>query len=220
MSLPLLLQEPLPVIPADGTVAAGADVDVTVDLTADAPDAQDVLDARGIQDDLTEEVETFEAARALNDELAALNDAIDDADAALTNGEDDDPAGLGVTLLEGADNFTAEDDVYLFNAEDSDGQTLADFGAEGEDTIFFGDGFSLVQIPDGSDINDNVGDVAALEILWEQDGDDLVLYVEGETFGGNSSGVEDVTEVTLTGVSATDITFGGGFLSAAADTVA
>ena len=187
---------------------------------AGVPEAVDLADALEELSDFEDQAAGFETARDLNDQLAGLDDAIEAAGAALTNGENDDPAGLGVTLLEGADNFTAEDDVYLFNADDSAGVTLADFGAEGEDTIFFGDGFSLVEIPDGSGIGDNVGDVAALEILWEQDGNDLVLYVEAETFGGNSSGVGDVTEVTLTGVSATDITFGGGFLSAGADTVA
>jgi hypothetical protein len=157
---------------------------------------------------------------ALNSDLSDLNDAVTAAQDAIEDATDADPAGLGITLLEGTDNFTADSDVYLFaeNTGLANTETLTGFGASGEDTIFFGEGFSLVQIADGSDISDSVGDSAALEILWQQtgtNGADLTLYVESAAFAGNGSSDVDVTTIVLTGFSATDITsFADGFLSA------
>jgi len=188
-------------------------------VTETAPDADDILDQRDIlaaeeKDlaDLNEAVAEWEALVALNEELGDLDDAVTAAEEAITDPEED--GGLGVSLLEGADNFTANSDVYLFS-EDTN-QTLTGFGANGEDKIYFGEGYSLVAIPDGDDINDNVGDVAAQEILWAQDGNNLVLYAEEESFAGNSSdgAGADITTITLAGVSAEDVSFEGGYLSA------
>ena len=181
--------------------------------------------------DFNEAVAKWEEVGSLVDQLKALNDALgtngDPADEgtlygdvtaaqeAIENDTDDaDAPGLGITLLEGADNFTTDSDVYLFDETLSAGQSLTDFGADGEDKIYFGEQFSLVEIAGENGINGNEGDVAALEILWEQDGADLKLYVEEETFGGNSDGVADVTTITLTGVDAADVSFEAGYLSA------
>jgi hypothetical protein len=175
-------------------------------------DAQDVLDAQDSLDTLTEAVEAFEAIRALNEEADGLGEAVTEAEEAITDDVAD--GGLGITLLSGGNNFTAESDVYLVS-DASDGQNLNGFGSQGEDKIFFGEGYSLVQIPDGDSITDNVGDSGTLEILWEQSGSNLILYVEDEAFAGNVSTQTDMTEITLTGFSATDITsFADGFLSA------
>ena len=205
---------------ASGDVAdIGIAVSANGVMTETAPDADDILDQRDTlaaeeKDlaDLNEAIAEWEALVALNEELGDLDDAVTAAEAAITDPEED--GGLGVSLLEGADNFTANSDVYLFS-EDTN-QTLTGFGANGEDRIYFGEGYSLVAIPDGDDINDNVGDVAAQEILWAQDGNNLVLYVEEESFAGNSSdgAGADITTITLAGVSAEDVSFEGGYLSA------
>jgi hypothetical protein len=205
----------------------GATADVAVggaDVNTYAAALATLATAQSEKSDFEDAVADWQSTEALvdglatlNSDLSDLNDAVTAAQAAIENDTDADPAGLGITLLEDADNFTIEDDVYLY-AEGSGTQTLTGFGANGEDQIFFGEGFSLVQIPDGDTISDNVGDSAALGILWQQtgtNGADLTLYVEAETFGGNSAGTSDVVEITLTGFDATDITsFEGGFLSA------
>ena len=157
------------------------------------------------------------AKEALADLVEAADDSADAATAALEaieNPTDGDPAGLGINVLEGAENFVAGDDVYLFS-EAAGPQALIDFGADGEDQIFFGEDFVLTMIPDGDDINDSVGDVSQLEILWMQNGADLDLYVESEVFAGNGSTDADTTLITLTGVDAGDVSFADGFLSIA-----
>jgi hypothetical protein len=187
--------------------------------TETAPDANTVLVERGelataevVLADLNEAIAVWEALVTLNGELSDLDDAVTAAEEAITDTVAD--GGLGISLLEGTDNFTANDDVYLY-ADGAD-QSLTGFGSNGEDKIFFGEEFSLVQIPTGDDISDNVGDAGASEVLWVQDGNDLVLYVEEETFAGNSAGgaANDITTITLTGVDAADVSFADGFLSA------
>ncbi|XKH59382.1 hypothetical protein LG290_11915 [Halomonas sediminis] len=191
---------------AEDAVATQALVDTYDQELADLETAQGVIETR------EELIAEANATESLNAEADALAEAIVEADAALTDSEEE--GGLGVTLLEGANNFTSEDDVYLF-AESEGDQVLTGFGASGEDKIFFGEGFSLVELGDDA-ITDNVGDAGALEIFWEQDGNNVNLYVETETFGGSASGQDDVTQVTLTGVDAANINdqLSTGFLTA------
>lgn len=193
---------------------------VVSDFGATAPEAQAVLDARtGLENaelalqDLNDAVTKWEAAVALDTEVTALETAVTDARDAIENTEEE--GGLGITLLEDDDNFTVEDDVYLFNEVESADESLVGFGTSGEDKIFFGEGFSLVEITGDQGINGNLGDASALEIFWEQEGNNVNLYVETETFGGSASGVSDVVKVTLTGVDAANINdeLSAGFLT-------
>ena len=149
----------------------------------------------------------------LNSQYGALDDAVTEAREAITNEVDGDPAGLGVTSLEGDESFTINDDVYIFD----EAQTLDDFGAIGIDKIYFGEGYTLVALGD-QDIEGNVGDISALEIFWIESASGVELYVETETFGGNASGTEDLVQLTLTGVQGVDITdeLVSGYLSAGA----
>nr|WP_290693300.1 hypothetical protein [Halomonas sp. UBA3074] len=183
-----------------------------------APEAQGILNERVVLaadekalTDLNEAISEWEALVALDGKLGDLDEAVVAAEKAITDSEED--GGLGVTLLNGDDNFTAESDVYLF--EEGTNQQLSGFGANGEDKIYFGEGYVLAQIEDGKTINNNVGDAAAQEILWQQDGNNLVLFVEEETFAGNSSAgaSADITTITLTGVSADDVNLENGFLT-------
>ena len=186
--------------------------------TETASDAQGILNERvelaadeKALVDLNEAISEWEALVALDGQLGDLDDEVIAAENAITDSEED--GGLGVTLLNGDDNFTAESDVYLF--EEGTTQQLSGFGANGEDKIYFGEGYVLTQIEDGKTINNNVGDAAAQEILWQQDGNNLVLFVEEETFAGNSSAgaSADITTITLTGVSADDVNLENGFLT-------
>jgi hypothetical protein len=190
-------------------------VDAIVNSLA-APESAELAGAIEAAADFDELVALFEEARDLNTGILAREEAVADATAAIENDTDDaDAPGLGLTLVDFASStLTAESEVILF--EDAEGTTVTfgSFGAGGEDQIYFGEGYRLVQIPAGDDINDNVGDAGALEVLWSQSGGTLTLYAEAETFGGNSAGEADLTQVVLTGVEAADITFEGGFLSA------
>lgn len=193
--------------------------DLTTTFSGNAPLTDALLNAETAINTFDQAVENYGSAKDNADQLASLNQDVDDANDAIQN--DEDEGGLGVSLLP-ADDYvagddvtaTTEDDVVLFS-EDFDGASIDDFGASGEDKIFFGEGYSLVALGDDA-IEDNVGDSNAQEIFWEQAGDAVNLYVEAETFGGNSAGEADVTKVTLTGVDGADISdnLGNGFLSA------
>lgn len=198
------------------TATGAADVDTYAGNLATLADKQsDKADFGEALTDWQGTEDLVDQLASLNSDLSDLNDAVTDALASIENDEDADPAGLGISLLEGADNFTTEDDVYLFAESEGDQAGLSGFGDSGEDQIYFGEGFSLVALGD-NDISDNVGDINAQEIFWEQEGSNVNLYVEAETFGGNSAGDADVTQVTLTGVDGADISdnLGNGFLSA------
>lgn len=197
-------------VPAD----AGNLTDALTDAsTGDAPLTGALLEAEAAINTFDQAVENYGSAKDNADQLASLNQDVDDANDAIQN--DEDEGGLGISLLEDADNFTTEDDVYLFAESAGDQAGLSGFGDSGEDKIYFGEGYSLVELGDDA-ISDNVGDANAQEIFWEQAGDAVNLYVEAETFGGNSAGDADVTQVTLTGVDGADISdnLGNGFLSA------
>lgn len=183
----------------------GADIETDLDLAETAlSDAQDDSDA------LEAAIAAWEEMKVLDAELDDLNTAITDAEAAIEDSVEDGGLGLNIVDFDGS-NATANNDIFVYD-NDAD-ETIANFGAAGEDQIYFGSEFSLVALGDSA-ITDNVGDVAATEIFWEEVGADLVLYVEDEAFAGNGSTTADITTITLTGVSAADVTYVDGFLSA------
>lgn len=195
------------------TTVQGEDAGATTTITDTATDSAALASALDDLASLNELVEDYEGARELDGQLTALKETITEAEDAITDSVED--GGLGVNLLAStATAFSSDDDVFLY-VEGTD-KSFTGFGTSGEDKIFFGEGFSLVEIPEGDDINDNVGDSAAKEILWDQQGTNLVLYVEEETFAGSSSAgaAADITTITLTGVDAADVSFEGGYLIA------
>ncbi|WP_277809984.1 hypothetical protein [Chromohalobacter canadensis] len=186
--------------------------------SADISDANALSNAISALEGFEEQVSSFEESRDLNNQLDSLEGDIEDATAAIENDPDNEDApGLGVTLADFTDGAqgTSDNEVFLFEDSTDTDVDIGNFGAGGEDKIYFGEGFSLVELGDDA-ISDNVGDAAAQEIFWEQDGNNVNLYVEAETFGGNSAGEADVTKVTLTGVDGADINdeLSAGFLSA------
>jgi len=187
------------------------------------------LDSRQTSlEDLNKAIERFEAARSLDDELESVNDNVEDALVAIVD-EDD---GLGVDVWTAADSTTTidvdgvsaastaaggtadiDDDVILYSEDFAD-FTVANFGGTGEDRIYFGEGFSLVELSEAWDPTESVGNSATQEIFWEELSGNLTLYVENEAFAGNASTAGDITQITLTGVSAADIEFSNGYLTA------
>jgi len=163
-------------------------------------------------------------ARADAAETAAAQKALADADAAIQNATDATVPGLGVTLVDislpaNKDfGLAVKDEVAVFTAATTAGNNaVANFGAAGTDSIYFGEEYSLVEVDADAETQ---GDVAALEVLWEQDGANLILYIEEEAFAGQSSTAfaanDDITMITLTGVDAADVTFANGYLSVSA----
>lgn len=166
-------------------------------------------------DDRQELIADSEEINGLADELEALNDSIDDANTAITDADD----GLGVDVLSGAVDFDLGDDVYLFQKDQAD-VTFINFAADGQDSIFFGTEFSLVELSEedgddflAADFTSNVGEEGALEIFWVQNSNDLQLFVETKAFAGNGSTDADFVEITLAGINATEIDFTGGYLT-------
>ena len=193
---------------SDFTPGEGAGVGIHTQL-----EAQEVVvaEAQTDLDELNTAVEAWEAAAALSAELGELNTAIDDARDYLVNEED----GLGINLIEDYVGLTTDgDDVFLFAESEITPVTIADFGSEGVDRIFFGPDYSLVELAEGETINDRVGSASELEIFWNQGDTGLELFVETAVTSGNVTNDTEITSITLTGVNAEDISFTSGFLSA------
>ncbi|WP_172124344.1 DUF4214 domain-containing protein [Devosia sp. 919] len=172
-------------------VAAQSEVDQRAELRADLAEAQD-----------------------LADQLDAIDAAI--ADAQATFG----PTGLNFDLEvvdSAVEAATAGNDLFLANNLDAnDVITIAGFGADGDDLIYFGQGFKFVELNDEVVGRDGVGGLGVLEIFLQQQGADTVLYIEEQTFNGSDlDGSFNGATITLTGVSAEDVSFNNGYLTIA-----
>jgi hypothetical protein len=190
-------------------------VDAGTTSSAAATKADDLLTAENALETFLEEKAAFEEARSLDDQLTALEEAVTAAKAAIENDVDDaDAPGLGYTLKDFVDGATASsaDDVYLFDADQAS-VTIGQFGAAGEDRIFFGTDYTFVELTGSDAITSNVGDVAALEVFWKVEAGNLKLWVEEEAFAGNGSTTADTVAITLTGVTADEFTVADGFLT-------
>jgi hypothetical protein len=204
-----------------GAVAFDADGEATVNVSFDTVELNNILAAREDLTDLNAAVEDFQAARALNTEADDLNDAVTEATEALTN--DEDEGGLGITLVATGDNFVAGDELYVFDPEAADDADLSGFGASGQDRIFFGEEYSLVELSDEEageflattpDFSSDVGSASALEIFWAQSGSTVELFVETKAFAGNGTSNGDFVQISLTGgINADEFDFSGGYLT-------
>lgn len=179
---------------------------LTANFNTAAPLSADVVAKQTALNDLNEAVERFQNARDLKDGLDAQDKAIKDASDAL------DDLGFDVVDLDGASfAATSADDLFLI-VEGQDA-TITNFGLQGEDRIYFGEGYELVQLAANETINSRVGESGQLEIFWKEVAGNLELYAENEAFGGNATNANDITKITLTGVSADDIDFANGFVT-------
>lgn len=104
---------------------------------------------------------------------------------------------------EGSVTATEGNDIFLYVEEDA---IIAGFNLEGEDILFVGKGFDWVVLDAADDFEGGrFGDAAAFEIFAQQDGGNVVLYIENEAFAGNELNLDDVTIITLTGVNVEDL---------------
>ena len=224
------LQETLESIRADGTQGN------FVKLQTDALDAfqaagEEVSEAGN--GNIATQIETINEAlsaiKASQDELVdaqakldAANKAIDKLDDALDYKSvaekwfDDHGYKSPVELIK---NLTATDgdDIVIYEGKESDGFSITGFGEEGSDSIYFGEekSYSLVEIGEGQSITDNLGNAAAFEIFWQQKGDNVELYVENTSFAGSDDNMNNLSHVTLIGVTADSLNAEGlenGFL--------
>lgn len=148
--------------------------------------------------ELADAIADLTEARALKTELAALNKAIVDADAAFT------AAGYNTPVM--LDNpsaaATSASDVFLLGDEAA--VTISAFGRSGSDALVIGDGYV---------VNSGAlttGNNAAMEVFFIQNGTRTEVHVETEDFGSASG---NVTVITLVGVDATDLQLVDGIIS-------
>ncbi|MFC0352533.1 hypothetical protein, partial [Chromohalobacter japonicus] len=192
---------------ADLGLSAGQDgTDVLATLQGNETTLEDAQEA---QQDLNDAVSAWQGVVELDEQRTELEGVVTEAQEAI-EGED----GLNIDLREDGANFSTEDEVYLFNADDG-AQTLSGFGASGEDKIYVGDSFTQVNLAEDADFADEQGDAATLEVFFQQEGNDTVLSFEDKAFAGNASVTDDMTQVTLTGVNAEDLSLDNGYISVA-----
>lgn len=183
-------------------------------FAADAPLAEALSVAQNELNAFEAAVEEYQTVKALSEELSGLDTAVTEAREAIENSEED--GGLGITILDLGDSVTSGDDLILFAEDEGTTTTISNFGAQGEDSIYFGGDFSLVALGDNN-ITDRVGDNSANEIFWEEDATGLTLYAEANSAAGfdrDGAAQEQMTTIKLAGVSSDDINFEGGYLTA------
>jgi hypothetical protein len=178
---------------ADPLLAANA-----AEVTA-VSDAYDAIDAANTNiTELAEAIADLTEARALKTELAALNKAIVDADAAFTTAGYATP----VTLDSASAAATSGSDIFLLGDEAA--VTISAFGRSGSDALVIGNGYTV-----------NTGALStgvdtALEVFFIQNGTRTEVHVEDKAFGSASG---DVTVITLIGVDAADLQLNDGIIS-------
>lgn len=195
---------------AANETAAVLDVNVGGSLVTDYTAAVDALEAAGADvDDRQKLIDDAAAAADLKADTEALDQAVTEAVTAL-----EDAGYVVIDFAEGA--FATENaDLFIFTETKGQTVTITGFGQQNTDYIYFGDGHTPAQLPEDKTIEDRVGDAATLEILWEQDGADLILYVEADPEAGRDLNTNELTTICLVGVDAADMAFDYGLLFAA-----
>jgi flagellar biosynthesis GTPase FlhF len=140
--------------------------------------------------------------------LEELNSDIDDAEEAI------EEFGYEVPVtVEDGDSVTGTnaDDIFVLDmgATGIGSATIDEFGDDSNDLLFFGAGFTAVELASTVDLEGtNQGNIGTLEVFIQQQGDDTVLYFEDEAFAGNASnGSFQGFVVVLEDVDATDVSF-------------
>lgn len=180
--------------------------EVTTDLTAGgATNSADLVAAQDAQTTFDEAVADYQELSALQDQVDDLNEAVGDAEDAIEE--------QGVTLQ--TNTASAEDDLFIFDGEDN---AITNFGDSGEDQIYIGDSFTAVNLDlDSGDTlaGTDQGDANTLEVFFSDNGTDTTLSFEGKTFAGNAESGFDGSELTLTGVTADQLSLDNGYVAVA-----
>jgi len=153
-------------------------------------------------DELSETVADEVEAKALQAEMDALDTAIEDAEAVITDEGYETP----VTLI-GDVTATSGDDVYLVGTADS---VITNFGLLGSDSLFIGTDFTL----NADEVAGDNGDSAVLEVWLTEAGADTEVTFETSVFGSEATITETQT-ITLTGVALEDVTLADGIITVA-----
>lgn len=155
------------------------------------------------QADQVKVVAAYDAHTAASDKVAAAEKAIADlgynADTTLTAGKDlfvADATKVGVadTTTIGA-GFATGDELFI--------GTQYKFGGATDATKTISDLYAA-------------GNASALEVFFEQSGDDTIVHVEAKAFANaGTAPANDVANIVLTGVNANTLTFENGFVHVA-----
>lgn len=189
------------------TASAGA-----VLAAAETLQAERDKDIQTVADFETAKAEAEEYAASIADLVAAYElaaEGVADAEAAL------EEAGVEslISLTENTTGTLFGADLFVYSAESGD-ITIGRF--EAEDQLFLGTGYNLVTLTaDDNLTTDRLGDATAMEVFAQQDGGNVVLYVEQQTFAGNDTGAiadSDFETITLTGATLEDLAFSNGAL--------
>lgn len=153
-------------------------------------------------------VEAYNAAQALNGSVAAADAAIAAAVKVFTT----EGFVAPVTLSASVTLSTAKDDLFLVG---SSNVSLRNFGAQGDDVLYVGNGLTYNDTEIGSGTGQTAlkaaGDDSVLEFFLQQDGNDVRVIVEGQAFGSTSG--TDTTVITLVGVDLEDLVIENGFIT-------
>lgn len=165
-----------------------------------------LLAARGVQAELNEAVSDYQAIAQVAADLVSLQTEVEAAAAAIEE--------LGYELAEataGAAAGTDADDLFVFAGEEL---TITGFGLEGDDLLFIGEGFEVFSVVSGSDaVTGRLGSSSALELFFQQDGNNAIIYVEEQAFAGNATNANDLVKITLAGVNVEDLQYENGYVS-------
>ena len=171
---------------------------------------EDLADAQEAIADRQELRSDYADAQDLTESLETLEQNVTDAEDAIEDLGFETP----VTVSEDTNGFgTVDSDIFVLNTETMAGgdaeATISAFGNEGDDILFIGTDYTLVQLEDGDVLaTSNQGDVNTLEMFIQQDGNDTVIYFESDSFDGNSSdGSFEGFTLTLTGVDASTVSY-------------
>lgn len=188
-------------------VDTDGDGDLDVDLGAQFANT-DIEDLIAAQDDLAafnSAVEAYTAAQQLAVSLSERNDAITAAQGAIED----------LDYVIGSTAGSVDNDVFVFADANMD---ISGFGAQGDDVLFLGEGFTRVDLGGSVNLNGSAqGDASVLEVFFQQDGVDAKIYVEGAAFAGSATNGFQGSVITLTGVAVEDLSLSAdGFITVAA----
>ncbi len=183
----------------DGTATFDADGKPTAGLLVDLASAKDAQAA------LSKAVADLAETNKIIAEWAALADAIEAADGAITDAA---PAGLGYNLVSVADGGSelanGKSDVFIFS-ETTFGKA-ASIQLDGKDVLFVGTGYSL-GVDDATKTGLQGGNNALLEVFFVENSGVVEAHIETVEFGSNAA-TQQTNVITLTGVTALDqVTF-------------
>lgn len=167
--------------------------------------------AEGGLQELEDAIAAWEAVTELKAGLDGQDEAVAAARKVLTDPVDEGGFGIDNLIELDGEQAGVDDDAELFLFVGNEA-SIDNFGED--DLVFFGSNYTFVELTEDQSIGDRVGNANTLEIFWQVDGDNVNLYVEQDAVSGSALGADEITTVTLVGV--TDVTFEGGFVSIAA----